>query len=54
MSSTSDLRTQTAPPKTAFRFSMLLYDQRYRSVTIQIVFLFVLMLGIAWLVVVGR
>jgi len=50
MSSTSDLRTQTAPPKTAFRFSMLLYDQRYRSVTIQIVFLFVLMLGIAWLV----
>ncbi|NBB97064.1 MAG: ABC transporter permease subunit [Alphaproteobacteria bacterium] len=29
---------------------MLLYDQRYRSITIQIVFLFALMLGIAWLV----
>jgi len=50
MSSTSDLRTRTAPPKTAFRLSMLLYDQRYRSITIQIMFLFALMLGIAWLV----
>lgn len=50
MSSTSDLRTQSVPPKAAFRLSMLLYDQRYRSITIQIVFLFALMLGIAWLV----
>jgi len=50
MSSTSDLRTQTAAPKAAFKLSMLLYDQRYRSITIQIVFLFALMLGIAWLV----
>ena len=50
MSSTSDLRTQAAAPKASFRLSMLLYDQRYRSITIQIVFLFALMLGIAWLV----
>ncbi|SUZ33758.1 putative glutamine ABC transporter permease protein GlnM [Roseibaca ekhonensis] len=50
MSSTSDARTPTAAPKAAFRLSMLLYDQRYRSITIQIIFLFALMLGIAWLV----
>jgi len=37
-------------PKKAFRLSMLLYDTRYRSVTIQIVVLFMLMLGAAWLV----
>ncbi|MBN2760397.1 MAG: ABC transporter permease subunit [Rhodobacteraceae bacterium] len=50
MSSTSDGRMQSAAPKAAFTLSMLLYDQRYRSITIQIVFLFALMLGIAWLV----
>lgn len=51
MSSTSDPRTSTSlAPKATFKLSMLLYDQRYRSITIQIVFLFVLMLGIAWLV----
>lgn len=50
MSSTSDASTPTAAPKAAFRLSMLLYDQRYRSITIQIIFLFALMLGIAWLV----
>ena len=50
MSTTSDTHTRTAAPKASFRLSMLLYDQRYRSITIQIIFLFVLMLGIAWLV----
>jgi general L-amino acid transport system permease protein len=50
MSSTSDLRSDSAAPKATFKLSMLLYDQRYRSITIQIVFLFALMLGIAWLV----
>ncbi|MCC5959603.1 MAG: ABC transporter permease subunit [Rhodobacteraceae bacterium] len=29
---------------------MLLYDQRYRSITIQVFFLFMLMLGAAWLI----
>ncbi|MCA0204570.1 MAG: ABC transporter permease subunit [Proteobacteria bacterium] len=34
----------------AFRLSMLLYDSRYRSMTIQVFALFVLMFGAAWLV----
>ncbi|MFN3822699.1 MAG: amino acid ABC transporter permease [Pseudorhodobacter sp.] len=33
-----------------FRLSMLLYDTRYRSMTIQIVVLFLLMAGFAWLI----
>jgi general L-amino acid transport system permease protein len=37
-------------PKDAFRLSMLLYDTRYRSLTIQVFALFLLMLGAAWLV----
>jgi general L-amino acid transport system permease protein len=37
-------------PKESFRLSMLLYDSRYRSYTIQIFVLFGLMLGAAWLV----
>jgi len=37
-------------PKESFRLSMLLYDTRYRSITIQIFALFLLMLGAAWLV----
>lgn len=37
-------------PKGSFRLSMLLYDTRYRSYTIQIFALFLLMLGAAWLV----
>lgn len=51
MSSTTDPR-QTAPKpgKPAFHLSMLLYDQRYRSITIQIFALFLLMLGAAWLI----
>jgi len=34
----------------SFRLSMLIYDTRYRSITIQIVFLFLFMAGFAWLV----
>ncbi|MGL4414195.1 amino acid ABC transporter permease [Roseinatronobacter monicus] len=51
MSSTTDPRAaESAPPKRAFHPSMLLYDQRYRSITIQIFALFLLMLGAAWLI----
>ncbi len=39
----------TVPQKT-FRLSMLIYDTRYRSLTIQIVTLMIFMLGAAWLV----
>ncbi|HHX91007.1 MAG TPA: ABC transporter permease subunit [Paracoccus sp.] len=37
-------------PRESFRLSMLLYDTRYRSYTIQIFALMLLMLGAAWLV----
>ncbi|MBB4206214.1 amino acid ABC transporter permease [Roseinatronobacter bogoriensis] len=51
MSSTTDPRlAEAAPKKRAFHPSMLLYDQRYRSITIQIFALFLLMLGAAWLI----
>ncbi len=36
-------------PKASFRLGMLLYDARYRSITIQILFLIALMLGLGWL-----
>ncbi|MDD7971495.1 ABC transporter permease subunit [Roseinatronobacter sp. HJB301] len=50
MSTSDDLRRMTSVPKRSFRPSMLLYDQRYRSITIQVFFLFMLMLGAAWLI----
>ena len=37
-------------PHRAFRLSMLLYDTRYRSLTIQVVALIAFMLAAAWLV----
>lgn len=40
----------TDDPKVGFRLSMLIYDTRYRSITIQIVVLFLFMAGAAWLV----
>ncbi|MXU66415.1 amino acid ABC transporter permease [Oceanomicrobium pacificus] len=40
----------TDPPKETFRLSMLLYDTRYRSLTIQVIALICFMLVIAWLV----
>ena len=51
MASTPDPRTASSThAKRTFHPSMLLYDQRYRSITIQIFALFVLMLGAAWLI----
>ena len=37
------------PPKEAFRLSMLIYDTRYRAVTIQVVVLCLFLLFLAWL-----
>ncbi|MCK4713543.1 MAG: ABC transporter permease subunit [Marinosulfonomonas sp.] len=44
------MTTLTDPPKESFRLSMLLYDTRYRSTTIQVIALMGFMLGAAWLV----
>ncbi|MDP5220131.1 ABC transporter permease subunit [Ruegeria sp. 2205SS24-7] len=43
------MTTLTDPPKEHFRLSMLLYDTRYRSATIQVVALMGFMLLAAWL-----
>ncbi len=40
----------TDPPKESFRLSMLLYDTRYRSATIQVVAMLAFMLLAAWLI----
>ncbi|WP_435256563.1 amino acid ABC transporter permease [Thioclava sp. FR2] len=40
----------TDEPKAGFRLSMLIYDTRYRSITIQIVVLLLFMAGAAWLI----
>ncbi|WP_103334373.1 amino acid ABC transporter permease [Pseudotabrizicola formosa] len=40
----------TEEPKAGFRLGMLIYDTRYRSITIQIVVLMLVMLGAAWLI----
>jgi general L-amino acid transport system permease protein len=40
----------TDVPKASFRLSMLIYDTRYRSLTIQVVVFFLVMAGAAWLV----
>ncbi|NUB44498.1 ABC transporter permease subunit [Fertoebacter nigrum] len=37
-------------PKDGFRLSMLIYDTRFRSITIQVVVLILFLLGVAWLV----
>ncbi|HBS50927.1 MAG TPA: amino acid ABC transporter permease, partial [Rhodobacteraceae bacterium] len=44
------MTTLTDPPKEQFRLSMLLYDTRYRSATIQVIALFAFMLLAAWLI----
>ena len=36
-------------PKDAFRLSMLIYDTRFRAITIQVVVLILVLLGVAWL-----
>ncbi|SDE79210.1 ABC transporter permease subunit [Rhodobacter capsulatus] len=37
------------PPKAGFRLSMLIYDTRFRSITIQIVVLLLFLAGLVWL-----
>lgn len=44
------MTTITDPPKDQFRLSMLLYDTRYRSATIQVIALIGFMLLAAWLI----
>jgi len=44
------MTTLTDPPKASFRLSMLIYDTRYRSATIQVVALMCFMLFAAWLI----
>lgn len=44
------MTTLTDPPKPAFRISQLIYDTRYRSITIQTIALILIILGLGWLV----
>ncbi|MDJ0824424.1 MAG: ABC transporter permease subunit [Rhodobacter sp.] len=44
------MTTLTDPPKESFRLSMLIYDTRYRSLTIQVVAMMGFMLLAAWLI----
>jgi general L-amino acid transport system permease protein len=44
------MSTLTDPPKESFRLSMLLYDSRYRSATIQFVALIGFIILVAWLI----
>lgn len=44
------MSTLTDPPKPAFRLSQLIYDTRYRSITIQVVALILIMAGFYWLI----
>ncbi|MES2435133.1 MAG: ABC transporter permease subunit [Pseudomonadota bacterium] len=39
----------TEPPKANFRLGMLIYDTRYRSYTIQVIVLILVLMGVAWL-----
>ncbi|AGI73619.1 glutamate/glutamine/aspartate/asparagine transport system permease protein BztB [Octadecabacter arcticus 238] len=44
------MTTLTDPPKASFRLSQLIYDTRYRSITIQVIATILLLAGIYWLV----
>ncbi|MFT4150563.1 MAG: ABC transporter permease subunit [Paracoccaceae bacterium] len=44
------MTTAVAPQKDSFRLSMLIYDTRFRSLTIQVVVLILFLLFVAWLV----
>ena len=44
------MTTLTDPPKESFRLSMLIYDTRYRSATIQVVAIIGFMMLFAWLI----
>ncbi len=43
------MATMTDPPVEGFRLSQLIYDTRYRSMTIQVVAFVLIMLGLVWL-----
>lgn len=44
------MTTLTDPPKEGFRLSQLIYDTRYRSITIQVVALILIVAGLWWLI----
>ncbi len=44
------MATMTDPPRESFRLSMLVYDTRYRSLTIQVIALSAFMLLAAWII----
>ncbi|SDF42019.1 amino acid ABC transporter permease [Limimaricola pyoseonensis] len=44
------MTTTSEPPKAGFHPSQLIYDTRYRSLTIQVIAFIALMLGLSWLV----
>ena len=44
------MTTMTDPPREGFRLSQLIYDTRYRSLTIQVVAMILIVLSISWLV----
>ncbi len=44
------MATMTDPPAPAFRLSQLIYDTRYRSITIQVIAFILIMAGLFWLV----
>jgi general L-amino acid transport system permease protein len=44
------MSTMTDAPGQGFRLSQLIYDTRYRSMTIQVVAMILMMLGFSWLV----
>lgn len=44
------MTTLTDPPKAGFRLSQLIYDTRYRSITIQVIAMILVVLGLSWLV----
>ncbi|MBF9035788.1 ABC transporter permease subunit [Rhodobacterales bacterium HKCCE2091] len=44
------MATMTDPPSEGFRISQLIYDTRYRSITIQVVAFILIMAGLVWLV----
>ena len=43
------MSTLTDPPKESFRLSQLIYDTRYRSLTIQVIAAMLIALGVGWL-----
>jgi general L-amino acid transport system permease protein len=43
------MATITDPPSEGFRLSQLIYDTRYRSMTIQVVAFILIMSGLFWL-----